>query len=379
MASIDLKDAYYSVPIHSDYHKYLKFQWKGKIYKFVCFPNGLALCPRKFTKLLKPAFAYLRKHGYTSVVFIDDSWLKSAKYDDCIDNIIATLSLLDKLGFIVHWDKSILIPTQRIVFLGFILDSLKMCVSLTPERAQRLIDACQKLIKTVCPTIREVAQVLGLMTSSFPGVMFGPLHYRSLEMDKTNALKQNKGNFEGKMSISHESMADVKWWITSIPEAYNPISHGEVEATLSTDASLIGWGACIDTTTTGGNWTPDERAHDINYLEILAVFLALQSFSSVIAGKHVKLLVDNTTAVFSINNMGTCHSKGNNTSVVKMWEWCIINNVWLTVAHIPGRQNTAADRESRASQRETEWSLNKDIFNAVLSNEYACTKSCAFT
>lgn len=45
---------------------------------------------------------------------------------------------------------------------------------------------------------------------------------------------------------------------------------------MSTDASLTGWGACIDTTTTGGDWTPDD---DINYLEILAVFLALQSFS----------------------------------------------------------------------------------------------------
>ncbi|CAB4009578.1 Hypothetical predicted protein [Paramuricea clavata] len=82
------------------------------------------------------------------------------------------------------------------------------------------------------------------------------------------------------------------------------------------------------------------------------------------AGKHVKLLVDNTMAVFSINNMGTCHSKANNTLVAKIWEWCIINNTWPTVAHIPGKQNTVADRESR---RETEWSLNKDIFNAVVS------------
>jgi hypothetical protein len=320
MASIDLKDAYYSVPIHADYHKYLKFQWQGQIYKFVCFPNGLAICPRKFTKLLKPAFAYLRKHGHTSVVFIDDSWLKSAQYNDCIENIVATLSLLDKLGFTVHPEKSILIPTQRIVFLGFVLDSLKMCVSLTPERAQKLIEACQKLLQNACPTIREVAQVLGMMTSSFPGVMFGPLHYRSLDMDKTNALKQSKGNFEGKMSMSQESITEVKWWITSLPEAYNPINHGEVEVTISTDASLTGWGACIDTTTTGGSWTPDERANDINYLEILAVFLALQSFSSAVAGKHVKLLVDNTTAVFSINNMGTCHSKANNTLVAKIWE-----------------------------------------------------------
>ena len=92
-----------------------------------------------------------------------------------------------------------------------------MCVSLTPGRAQKLIKACQKLLQNACPmTIREVAKVLGLMTSSFPGVMFGPLHYRSLEMDKTNAL-QSKGNFEGKMSISQESITDVKSVVDNIP------------------------------------------------------------------------------------------------------------------------------------------------------------------
>ena len=56
MASIDLKDACYSVPIAIADQKYLKFQWRGKRYKYVCFPNGLAFCPRKFTKLLKPVY-----------------------------------------------------------------------------------------------------------------------------------------------------------------------------------------------------------------------------------------------------------------------------------------------------------------------------------
>jgi len=55
MASVDLKDAYYSVPIHQDHEKYLKFEWKGQLYQFTCLPNGLACAPRLFTKLLKPA------------------------------------------------------------------------------------------------------------------------------------------------------------------------------------------------------------------------------------------------------------------------------------------------------------------------------------
>ena len=57
---MDFKDAYYSVPIASIDQQYLKFIWDEQLYKFVCFPNGLACCPRMFTKLLKPVYANLR-------------------------------------------------------------------------------------------------------------------------------------------------------------------------------------------------------------------------------------------------------------------------------------------------------------------------------
>ena len=41
--------------------------------------------------------------------------------------------------------------------------------------------------------------------------------------------------------------------------------------------------------------------------------------------------------------------------------------MWLSPVHIPVKQNIAADRESHASRREIEWSLNKDIFNTITS------------
>ena len=46
MASVDLKDAYYTVPIHPSHQKYLKFCFDGVFYKYTCLPNGLASeCP----------------------------------------------------------------------------------------------------------------------------------------------------------------------------------------------------------------------------------------------------------------------------------------------------------------------------------------------
>ena len=63
MASIDLKDAYYSVPIALSDQKYLFFQFEGVRYKYACMTNGLSSTLRIFTKLLKPVLSTLRKQG----------------------------------------------------------------------------------------------------------------------------------------------------------------------------------------------------------------------------------------------------------------------------------------------------------------------------
>ena len=63
MASVDLKDAYYSVPIALEDRKYLKFEWHGSHFQYTCLPNGLACAPRLFTKILKPVYSHLRSLG----------------------------------------------------------------------------------------------------------------------------------------------------------------------------------------------------------------------------------------------------------------------------------------------------------------------------
>ena len=72
LASLDLKDAYYSVPIHPDHTKFLKFIWKNQFYKFLALPNDLCCGPRKFTKLMKPPIAILRLDGHIDIaIYID--------------------------------------------------------------------------------------------------------------------------------------------------------------------------------------------------------------------------------------------------------------------------------------------------------------------
>ena len=63
MCTIDLKDAYYFVKINAEFQCYLKFQWKGRLLKFTCYPNDLGPCPKWFTKITKVPCSDLRIRG----------------------------------------------------------------------------------------------------------------------------------------------------------------------------------------------------------------------------------------------------------------------------------------------------------------------------
>ena len=111
-------------------------------------------------------------------------------------------------------------PTQSIEYLGFSLNSTLMTVELTEQKAMKIYDLCKQFHnKGKKFTIRQVSSLIGSLTSSFPGVEFGQLHYRHIESGKNHALKENFGNFEAKMKLSDYSLTDLEWWIQNINTA----------------------------------------------------------------------------------------------------------------------------------------------------------------
>ena len=66
--------------------------------------------------------------------YIDDSYLLGEKREDCQANISDTFDLFSKLGFILHPVHSVLKPVQVLTFLGFVLNSVDVTVSLTWEK-----------------------------------------------------------------------------------------------------------------------------------------------------------------------------------------------------------------------------------------------------
>ena len=103
------------------------------------------------------------------------------------------------------------------------------------------------------------------------------MHYRHLELDKICAFRANKGNFDSIKALSAQSKTELTWWIDNVLTASKPISHGNPDLTLTTDASNLGWGAVCGDTSTGGFWSFEEQRHHINFLELKAILLCLQS------------------------------------------------------------------------------------------------------
>ena len=370
MTSFDLKDAYYSIPVALEHQKFLKFIWRDQLYAFSCLPMGLSSSPRIFTKVMKPVFAYLRSQfGHTCLGYIDDSFYLEDSYTECELATLRAVQLIISLGFKVHPEKSVIIPTQTLEFLGFVLDSIRMIVTLTSKKVDKILQLYEKFSHPNKQfSIREVASFLGTLVSSFPGVQFGPLHYRQIEVDKERNLKLNQGNFDALMSLSSDSLGEVCWWFSNIQSASKKIHQPSPDVVIYTDASKTGWGAQIEQgINTCGIWSKSESTRHINYLELLAVDLALSSLFNNRSDIHIRVMSDNTTAVSYINAMGGCKSLECNALTQKVWNWAIVRNIWLSAAHIPGSSNVDADQLSRDLKLDLEWMLSGRVFKRIVT------------
>ena len=362
-ASIDLKDAYFSVNIHEASRKFFRFRFQGILYEFKGLPQGYKHSPRIFTKLCKPILGFLRKKGHSLVGYIDDFFIKANTKEQCFKSLQESGKTFDDLGFTVHPSKSVFEPVQEIEFLGFVLNSVKMEVSVGDDKAKGVISSIQNFLKADSITIRDLAKIVGTLVALNAGVWIGPVFWRRLEIEKAMWLKIYKGNFDQVVLISDMVKEDLKWWIENIQNFPTKVLMDTVSVVLTTDASLEGWGAVCGDVVTGGVWSSDEKSYHINVLELKAVLFGLKSLCDNFKGVTIQVRTDNSTTMACINRKGSAKEMCNNITRL-IWIWCLENENRLVAVHLPGTENVEADKESRR-KRYPEWFLNRDVFQEL--------------
>ena len=240
-----------------------------------------------------------------------------------------------------------------------------MTISIPSIKAENTRMAILSLLAMETPKIRDVASIIGLLVSCELAVPYGPMYRHTIENEKNKMLAQNGGNFEAKMVLSEQATSDLHWWSKTLPSSTAPMHRHMPDYVIETDASKEGWGAHCDGRTTGGQWSRQEALHHINYLELKACLLALQSFFPSHGRIVIHLKSDNATTIAYLKHFGGSKSELLNKLSREIWTWCMSRNIWLTVSHLPGSENIVADYASRHFRDDLEWKLDPCVFQRL--------------
>ena len=212
--------------------------------------------------------------------------------------------LLENLGFVINLEKSCFQPTQQLEFLGFVVNTLDMTLLLPDCKVEAIKSHCSKMLLHHEVSVRELSQLIGKLTASIQAIFPAPLHYRHLHDLKHKALARF-GHFDATTALSTEAKDELQWWL----------------------------------------------AH-INCLELLAGSFAVKSFTKDRLCVHVRLRMDNVSAVAYINRLGGTHSLILSNLAPALWEWALKRSIFLSAEHLSGALNVplvdAGQRSLRA-------------------------------
>ena len=304
------------------------------------------------------------------VSYIDDFLLITSTQEEAQIQANLMVEIFQRLGFEINYTKSLLSPQQELEFLGVQVSTSPPAFSLPPHKLKSLETKATQLLKKSSSqasiSVREIAQFIGTANTAAVAIPPAPLFYRSLQRTKHHFQKM-EGGMNALVHLSESDREELNWWMHQANLwNYRSLLTPPHTLKITTDASMWGWGAACQEITTGGPWSLMETSYHINYLELLAAFLAVQCFTK----NHprpltIYLHMDNTTAIAYLNHKGGTTSPPLCNLAKQAWEWCMSQNITLVANHLPGYLNTTADRESRTLQDRWDWQIHPSIFQRI--------------
>ena len=364
MVSLDLKDEYLQVPMHPESRKFLRFVAYRKVYQFKVLCFGLSMAPQVFTRVMAPVSAFLHRTGIRLSRYLDDWLIQASSREQVLLALNTVLQLCHSLGIVVNWEKSQLTPTQRMVILGVLLDSISFRASPALKRVEKLLSIGDVFLSCEQQPMSSWLELLGVLSSMIQLVPGGRLRMRSLQFVLRRSWDQ-----VGQSALvrwTPEVRHDLEWWLDQARLELG-ISLDQVSPQLDLwfDASDVGWGAHLGEDVTSGLWAPEELEISINARELLAIECALL-FAPQIVNSSVAIFADNSTAIAYLHNQGGTRFQLLNVIAQRILRWAESLPVTLAPQFIMGRHNVLADALSRPNQvLGSEWTLKTKVFQEL--------------
>ena len=185
------------------------------------------------------------------VVYLDDMLFLHQWEEHLLETRNLVLALAENLGFLINYMKSELSPVQKISFLGFTIDSQRMMIKLPSGKVEATMKEAKKSLNTQQTLARQLAHMVGVFSATLPAVLPAPIHYRELQALKHRALQS--GGHSSVVNLSEGAKNNLVWWISYLDRMNGqPIHQDQQTLTITSDASLLGWGAHCDLCKIGG-------------------------------------------------------------------------------------------------------------------------------
>ena len=361
--SFDLKSGYHHIDINEANFKYLGVSWAGRFYVFTVLPFGLCTACFIFTKIVRALVRYWRAEGLRIVVYLDDGLCAVKGQQAAVKESRLVQATLESAGFVAHATKSVWLPTQRLEWLGFVVDVALGQIEIPQEK----IAALHCLLRRACQSrqvvAKRLASIVGRIISM--GLAFGPV---SRFMTRClYAVLESRYAWCDVLTLSDEAMDELTFWSSSLEE-YNvqPIWHSpSAVRVVYSDASETGYGGFVvehGTCVSHGQWTAAEAGLSSTWRELAAVWLVLLSVAQKRANYRVRWFTDNQNVVRILQ---VCSRKPDLQAVsLKVFALVVRYQIRLEPEWVPRELNEKADYLSRIVDYD-DWFLNPAVFEEL--------------
>lgn len=388
LTSIDLEDAYHHVPMTRRSARFLAFRALGKVWRFRALVFGLASAPRIFSLLMRPVLRHLHRLGVRVMAYLDDLLIAASSREMALRHTQLVLDCLASLGFAVNFRKSELEPRHSLCFLGVVWDTCRWTMRTPTDKLRQLAQDARRVLAENLQntlTVRRLAGLAGKMVWAAAAHQAFDFRRRSLHRCVDWAVRHSD-DWSARVSLSRTALRDCHWAASPAPLECAPAPirtwATALAPTLTTDASLSGWGAVLtiparsrSAATAGlrltahGFWSAAElRAEpSINVLEARAVARAVDFFQDHLRScRQLIVESDNTTTVSYLQRFGgrLRHIAAElERSQRAFLRW----RTHVTAVYRPGVENAEADSLSRrGATRRHEWTLSDAAYLSIL-------------
>jgi len=142
--------------------------------------------------MMKPIVGTLRHMGVLLVIYLDDILIPHQAKEELIQLIPLISQMFETLGLVVNQIKSVLIPQQRLEFLGFLIETMTLHLIFPAEKLRKIQQLTQHLLYQQQVTVREAARYVGKALASMRAIWQAPLHYRTLTVSDSQRIWCNQ-------------------------------------------------------------------------------------------------------------------------------------------------------------------------------------------